>query len=358
MSALPADLFGGTRPDRALRVVHALASARLSWAALTRRQAPVPAARTDRLPLVVARRERVAADVVALQLRAPDAGRLPRWHPGAHLDLELPSGRSRQYSLCGDPGDRHRYRIAVRRLAGTGGSAEVHDALVPGLRVSARGPRNAFPFAAPGFGSPARRVLFVAGGIGITPVLPMVRLADRLGVDWSLTYTGRSRDTLPFRAELAAFGERVRVRTDDRDGRPEAADLLPGLRPGTAVYCCGPAGLTEIVLAATRTLPGVEVHLERFAPAPVVDGAAFEVELARTGEVLTVPADRTLLDALLTARPDRLYSCRQGFCRTCVTRVLGGEPDHRDDALTPAERAAGEMLPCVSRARGRLVLDI
>ncbi|MFC8530753.1 PDR/VanB family oxidoreductase [Nocardia sp. NPDC057227] len=357
---LPADLFGAGRPDRALRVVHALASARLRWSALTHRRAPVTAVHADRLPLIVARREQVADDVVALTFRAPDGGRLPRWHPGAHLDLELPSGRFRQYSLCGDPDDRNAYRIAVRRIdGGAGGSLELHGSVRTGSSLVARGPRNAFPFAVPGFGSPAHRLLFVAGGIGITPILPMLRLADRLGADWSLTYTGRSRASLPFRTELARYGRRVRIRTDDRDGLPDAAAVLPGLAPGTAVYCCGPTGLTDTVLAATRTLPGVEVHFERFGPAPVRDGVPFELELARTGEVLTVPADRSALDVLLTARPDRLYSCRQGFCRTCVTRVLAGDPDHRDGALTPAERAAGDLLPCVSRADGgRLVLDV
>ncbi|MFC8045706.1 PDR/VanB family oxidoreductase [Nocardia sp. NPDC057353] len=355
---LPADLFGDGRPDRALRVVHALASARLRWSALTHRRAPVTAVRADRLPLIVARREQVADDVIAFTFRAPDGGSLPRWHPGAHLDLELPSGRFRQYSLCGDPDDRRAYRIAVRRIDGGGGSLELHQSVTAGSSLVARGPRNAFPFAVPGFGSPARRLLFVAGGIGITPILPMLRLADRLGADWSLTYTGRTRESLPFRTELARHGTRARLRTDDRDGLPDAAELLPGLAPGTAVYCCGPSGLTDTVLAATRTMPGVEVHFERFGPAPVTNGVPFELELARTGEVLAVPADRSALDVLLEARPDRLYSCRQGFCRTCVTRVLVGEPDHRDGALTPAERAAGAMLPCVSRAAGgRLVLD-
>lgn len=357
---LPADLFGDGRPDRALRVVHALASARLRWSALTHRRAPATAVRADRLPLIVARREPVADDVVALTLRAEDGGRLPRWHPGAHLDLELPSGRLRQYSLCGDQDDARAYRIAVRRIdGGAGGSVELHESVTAGSALIARGPRNAFPFAVPGFGSPAHRLLFVAGGIGITPILPMLRLADRLGADWSLVYTGRTRESLAFRTELARYGDRVRLRTDDRDGLPDATELLPGLAPGTAVYCCGPAGLTDTVLTATRPLPGVEVHVERFGPAPVENGVPFELELARTGEVLTVPADRSALDVLLEARPDRLYSCRQGFCRTCVTRVVAGRPEHRDGALTPAERAAGDLLPCVSRAAGgRLVLDV
>ncbi|MCM6773550.1 PDR/VanB family oxidoreductase [Nocardia sp. CDC159] len=359
---LPDDLYGKPRQDRAIRVFDAIAQTRLRWSALINRRDPAGRVDDRRLTLTVVER-RVEArdtDVLSLLLTAPDGRELPVWRPGAHLDLELPSGRLRQYSLCGDPADRHGYRIAVRRIPdGGGGSLEVHRALRTGARVTVRGPRNAFPFVLPGYGSPAARLHFVAGGIGITPILPMLRMADRLGVDWSMVYTGRSRDTIPFLDEVEGFGDRVTVRTDDAHGLPTAADLLGGVGPDTAVYCCGPVPMTELIAAAVREMPGVELHSERFSAPPVRDGKPFTIELARTGEVIEVPADRSALEQVLRVRPDTAYSCRQGFCRTCRVRVLAGEVEHRDTVLTPGERADGDMLICVSRCGGeRLVLDL
>ncbi|MEU2043020.1 PDR/VanB family oxidoreductase [Nocardia niwae] len=359
---LPADLFGRREVDRTVRVLDAVASARLRWTTLVNRREPRARVDDRRLALVVTER-RIEAhdqDVVSLRLAASDGRALPRWHPGAHLDLELPSGRLRQYSLCGDPADVRAYRVAVRRIPeGGGGSVEVHDALAVGTPIVARGPRNAFPFAVPGHGSPATRLHFVAGGIGITPILPMARLAHRLGIEWSMVYTGRSRDTLPFLEEIAGFGDRVLVRTDDEHGLPDASALLPGIGPDTAVYCCGPVPMTTAIATAVRGMPYVELHSERFSPPPIVNGKPFEIRFASTGELVEVGADRTALDAILASRPDRPYSCRQGFCRTCKIRVLAGVPDHRDSVLTDAEREAGAMLVCVSRADGgRLVLDL
>ncbi|MBF6338494.1 oxidoreductase [Nocardia abscessus] len=359
---LPSDLFGKRDHDRAVRVLDAVASARLRWTTLVNRRDPRPRVDDRRLALVVTERRIEARDqdVVSLRLAAPDGRVLPPWRPGAHLDLELPSGRLRQYSLCGDPADIRAYRVAVRRIPeGGGGSVEVHDALPVGSPIVVRGPRNAFPFAVPGHGSPAARLHFVAGGIGITPILPMARLAHRLGIEWSMVYTGRSRDTLPFLDEIAGFGDRVVVRTDDEHGLPDAAALLPGVGPDTAVYCCGPVPMITVIADTVREMPYVELHSERFSPPPIVNGKPFEIQLASTGDVLEVGADRSALDTILGARPDRPYSCRQGFCRTCKVRVLAGEPDHRDTVLTAAEREAGEMLVCVSRADGgRLVLDL
>ncbi|MGY2027718.1 PDR/VanB family oxidoreductase [Nocardia gipuzkoensis] len=359
---LPADLFGKRDRDRAVWVLDAVASARLRWTTLVNRRDPRPRVDDRRLALVVTERRIEARDqdVVSLRLAAPDGRVLPPWRPGAHLDLELPSGRLRQYSLCGDPADVRAYRVAVRRIPeGGGGSVEAHDALPVGSPIVVRGPRNAFPFAAPGHGSPAARLHFVAGGIGITPILPMARLAHRLGIEWTMVYTGRSRDTLPFLDEIAGFGDRVVVRTDDEHGLPDAAALLPGVGPDTAVYCCGPVPMITVIAETVREMPYVELHSERFSPPPIVNGKPFEIQFASTGEVLEVGADRSALDTILQARPDRPYSCRQGFCRTCKIRVLAGEPDHRDTVLTAAEREAGEMLVCVSRADGgRLVLDL
>ncbi|WP_054813398.1 PDR/VanB family oxidoreductase [Nocardia arizonensis] len=358
---LPADLFGRRDRDRAVRVLDAVATARLKWTTIVNRHEVASTVDDRRIALVVTDRrvEAHAEEVVSLRFEGADRRELPRWRPGAHLDLELPSGRLRQYSLCGDPADTRGYRIAVRRIPdGGGGSAEVHDSLSVGTPITVRGPRNGFPFAVPGHGSPAERVHFVAGGIGITPILPMARLAHRLGLDWSMVYTGRDRDTIPFLREVEGFGGRVTVRTDEEHGLPDASALLPGVRRGTAVYCCGPVAMTAVVADAVRDR-GIELHSERFSPPPIIDGEPFDIEIASTAEVFEVPADRTALDAILDRRPDRPYSCRQGFCRTCAVRVLAGPVDHRDRVLTDAERDAGDMLVCVSRsAGGRLVLDL
>lgn len=315
------------------------------------------------IALTVAERRVVAHDqnVVALTLTAPDRSPLPAWYPGAHLDIRLPSGRVRQYSLCGDPAVRTAYRIAVRRIPdGGGGSVEVHTALVPGAGVTTRGPRNAFPLAVPGHGSPASRMRFIAGGIGITPILPMLGLAQRLGVEWSMVYTGRSAESIPFVEEVRRFGDRVTVRTDDVNGLPSAEDLLGECPDGTSVYACGPAPMLSLITSRLQGRDRVELHVERFAAAPVLDGAEFTVTVQSSGERITVAADETLLAALLRAGVPVAYSCRQGFCGTCRTRVRHGAVQHRDTLLTEPERADGLMLTCVSRAPagGHVVLDL
>ncbi|MGE0219019.1 PDR/VanB family oxidoreductase [Mycolicibacterium sp.] len=316
----------------------------------------------NRKTVRVAGRQIVArdADVVALTLTDPAAAALPRWHPGAHVDVHLPSGRVRQYSLCGDPADEDEYRIAVRRVPhGGGGSIEAHH-LTVGQLIEISAPRNGFMMPVPGSGSRAERLRFVAAGIGITPILPMIRQADRLGVPWSLRYAGRHRASLPFVDELTAFGDKVQIRTDDAaHGAPTAVDLLDGVDERTAVYVCGPPPLIEVVRAAVPA--DAELHIERFSPLPVVDAAPFEVELARTGEVVPVAGDASTLAALRAVRPNLAYSCQQGFCGTCVQRVLGGEVAHLDHTLTDRQRELGRMLVCVSRAKtagARLILDL
>ena len=300
-------------------------------------------------------------DVVAVTMAAADGRPLPRWHPGAHLDLHLPSGRLRQYSLCGDPDDTDTYRIAVRRIVdGGGGSIEVHEELREGSSVTTHGPRNAFPLTVPGYGSPTKEFRFVAGGIGITPILPMLALAERLGVDWSMVYAGRSRDSLPFIEEVSRFGDRIEIRTDDVSGVPTAAELLGDCPDGTTVYACGPAPMLTAIRAALVGRDDVELHFERFAAPPVVDGRAFSATVASTGQEIAVGADETLLAALRRANVAAPYSCQQGFCGTCRTRVVSGAVDHRDTLLTEPERDGGMMLVCISRAANgeRLTLDL
>lgn len=296
-------------------------------------------------------------DVASLVLASPDGERLPPWHPGAHLDLLLPSGRMRQYSLCGDVSDPYHYRIAVRRIPdGGGGSIEVHDALQIGATVSILGPRNAFPLAMTQPGP--RKLHFVAGGIGITPILSMIAFAEQLGKPWTMVYTGRHRDSLPFLNELKRFGDRVIIRTDDQSGLPTADNLLPDVGENDAVYCCGPAPMLAVLQRRLLEMPSVELHFERFAAAPVVDGHPFEVQLGPGGPVLNVPADRTALDVIKERLPHVAYSCQQGFCGTCKVHVLAGNADHRDQILTESQREEGQILTCVSRGEGRLVLDL
>nr|WSW71573.1 PDR/VanB family oxidoreductase [Streptomyces sp. NBC_00995] len=303
--------------------------------------------------LVITGRTTPADGVVQLRLEGPD---LPPWQPGAHLDLVLPSGLVRQYSLCGDPADRTAYTVATRLSEnGRGGSREVHALLHEGQEVEVRGPRNRFPLA------DARSYLLVAGGIGITPVLPMVRELAAAGADWRLLYGGRSRATMPFLAEiekLGADGDRVTVVPQDEAGHPDVAAALADTAEGTAVHCCGPEPLTDAVAAAL--LPGRTLHLERFS-APGTDSAGpapFEVELRRSGRTVPVAAGQSVLAAVRAELPHVSYSCEQGFCGTCRQRVLDGEVEHRDDLLTDAERGES-MLICVSRCRGgRLVLDL
>lgn len=291
--------------------------------------------------------DREAADVVSLTLRAAGGGPLPAWRPGAHVDVFLPSGRQRQYSLCGDPSDRFRYRIAVRLIpGGGGGSREIHQSLRIGDRLRIRGPRNAFTFVdAPSY-------LFLAGGIGITPIIPMVEAAGTRG---RLVYVGRSRETMPFLTDLPDAD----VRPDDEFGPPDVAALLARAEPGAAVYVCGPPPMLEAAQQCLFELnPTASLHTERFSALPVVAGAEFDLTLARTGTTIRVAADETALTAIHRELPDVAYSCRQGFCGTCKVAVVSGAVDHRDRVLTAAERE-NQMLVCVSRAASEhLVVDL
>lgn len=293
-----------------------------------------------------------AEDVVSLRLEPLDERLLPGWSPGAHIDVELVDGRIRQYSLCGDPAERGHYRIAVRRIAdGDGGSLAMHR-LAPGDGITVRGPRHAFPFVE------ARSYLFVAGGIGITPILPMVVAAARRGADWNLVYTGRTRAAMPFLSELAALDPgRVRLRPDDEFGRPDAPAIAALAAPGSSLYACGPPPMIESLRAALPVGSGVALHYERFSAAPVVEGEPFEVVLAHSGRVVGVGAHETALTAVRRVLPDVAYSCRQGFCGTCQVGLIGGEVQHRDRCLTEPERATRFAL-CVSRAHGRVTLEL
>ncbi|KOU78029.1 ferredoxin [Streptomyces sp. MMG1533] len=304
--------------------------------------------------LVVDRREFAADGVLSLTLRHPLGERLPAWEPGAHIDVVLGPELERQYSLCSDPDDRDAWRIAVlREPDGRGGSAHVHGQLGQGDKVRVRGPRNHFAL------KPAPRYRFVAGGIGITPILPMLAAAEAAGAEWTLLYGGRSRESMAFTGELGRYGDRVTIAPQDETGLLDLGSVLDEVPEDTLVYCCGPGPLLDAVEARC---PAGALHVERFQPKEQETGenTEFEVELARSGRTLTVPVDVSVLDAVRSAGVEVLFSCTEGTCGTCETDVLDGTPDHRDSVLTDEEREAGEtMLICVSRCRGkRLVLDL
>lgn len=313
-----------------------------------------------RLDLLVHRMTWEADGVLSIEITHPDGDPLPAWQPGAHIDVHT-GGHIRQYSLCSDPADTTHWRIGIlREPASRGGSAHLHTQLRPGQTLHVQGPRNHFALDPAG---DATGYLFIAGGIGITPILAMAREAARTHTPWRLVHGGRSRTSMAFGTELTALAElpggTVEFVPQDEHGHLDLDTLLGDLAPGTQVYCCGP----EPLLAAVEERHP-EARTERFA-APATqprDGqdTGFDVICSRTGITVPVGPDTPVLDALETAGITIASSCRDGICGTCETKVLEGTPDHRDFLLTDNERETGtSMMPCVSRARTpRLVLDL
>jgi ferredoxin-NADP reductase len=307
--------------------------------------------------LVIQETALVADDVVAVTLSAPDGAELPAWTPGAHIDVVLDEDLTRQYSLCGPVSDLTRYRIGVLKSpTSRGGSVAVH-ALKAGDNVRVRGPRNHFPLIGSG------RYQFIAGGIGITPLLPMIAEVEAAGTDWNLVYGGRSRSSMAFLDELDRYGQRVTVVPQDEQGAIDLAQVLGQPRTDTAVYCCGPTGLLDAVEGLCQSGEPGTLHYERFAAkeqAAVDPGSTFDVVLARSGMTLTVPADKSIFEVCRDAGVSVLGSCFEGVCGTCETGVLDGEVDHRDSILNEEERESNEfMMICVSRCKSKqLTLDL
>lgn len=305
--------------------------------------------------LIVAARTVESDSVVSLELIDPDGRPLPSWRPGAHIDVVMPTGLVRQYSLCGPVDDPRRWRIAVlREAAGRGGSQWIHDHALQGAKLTIRGPRNHFQLV------DAQRYVFVAGGIGITPILPMVEYVARQGAEWTLYYTGRTRSSMAFLGELISRHDHLVVVPRDEAGRLDVAAVLAAARGDTVVYCCGPAALIDAVRDAPTD---ASVHVERFSADPASSNLineAFEVELAASSMTITVAPDVSILQAVRDAGVHVMSSCSAGTCGTCETPVLEGVVDHRDSVLDDEEKAANDtMMLCVSRARGtRLVLDL
>ncbi|WP_148046113.1 PDR/VanB family oxidoreductase [Nocardioides marmoriginsengisoli] len=347
--------FRANPPSRSMRFLGVIVAAYEKASGLSGHYRPdiVEVRRT--LDVVVDEVRQESDGVRSFRLVAADGGELPGWHPGAHVDVVLPSGRQRQYSLTGSPREHDHYRIAVREIAdGGGGSREMH-ALEAGQPLTLRGPRNAFPFIG------VDKYLFVAGGIGITPIRPMLYDAIERGVDWQFVYTGRDRGSMPFLAELtdlaAAYPDRVHLRPDDEFGVPTGLAILDYAPDGAALYTCGPPPMID---AIRRVIPAENIatlHYERFSPPPVVGGEPFTVVLARSGHVVPVAGDQSALAAIRAVLPDVAYSCQQGYCGTCPVALIGGDVEHHDRCLTDAQRET-RMTICVSRGSGRVTLDL
>lgn len=322
---------------------------------------------TTALTQLLVRQQRLESEgVLSLVLEHPAGDELPEWTPGAHIDIVLPSGTVRQYSLCSDPRDRTAYRIGVlNEPSGRGGSREIHQNIRVGDLLSYSGPRNHFEL------EPAPHYLLIAGGIGITPILAMARQIAPSGAGLTLLYGGRSRRSMAFLEEVAMIcGAHVSIMPQDECGHPDLNGAMATAPAGTAVYCCGPEPLIRAAEEACfRHLGPEAMHFERFgaAPAPAAGSgtdeshrsAAFEVELRQSNCVLKVPAERTLLEVVREVNPSILFSCEEGFCGSCETRVLAGVPEHNDTILSQAARDKNDtMMICVGRSKtSRLVLD-
>jgi|SRR5262245_48237893 len=309
------------------------------------------------LKLLVKQMTWEAQGVLSLQLVSPDEQPLPPWEPGAHIDLILNSDIVRQYSLCSEPSDLTGYRVAIlHEEASRGGSEFIHTRLRPGQALIGRGPRNHFKIL------PARSYIFIAGGIGITPLVPMIAAAERAGSSWRLLYGGRSLATMAFRGELSAYGSRVELCPQDERGLLELGSWLSQPNPGTRVYCCGPESLLRAVEQHCQIWPEGSLQIERFAPKPTEhqgQECSFEVFCKSSGVTVQVGSNCSILHALEAAGLDMPRSCEEGICGTCETRVIEGIPDHRDSILTARERRENAtMMICISRSiSDRLVLE-
>jgi vanillate O-demethylase ferredoxin subunit len=294
--------------------------------------------------------------ITSYDLRPMEGGELPAFTAGAHIDLTLPNGLIRSYSLVNPQTERHRYVIAVQKdRASRGGSKWVHENFHPGDILTINGPRNNFPL-----NESAEKSILLAGGIGITPILSMSERLAALGRDWELIYCARTRGD-------AAFVDRLKGNVKfNFDGEPggKMLDIAAVVRAAPAnahFYCCGPLPMLSAFEAATADLPRERVHVEYFtAKEPPAVGGGFKVVLAKSGKEFIVPPGKTILDTLLDAGLDIPYSCMEGVCGTCETKVLEGTPDHRDLILTEDEHAAGKsMMICCSGSKSeKLVLDL
>lgn len=299
-----------------------------------------------------------APNIISYELRPPEGGELPAFTAGAHIDITLPNGLVRSYSLLNPQSERHRYVIAVQKdRASRGGSKWVHENFRAGDLVTVNGPRNNFPLD-----EAAEKSVLIAGGIGITPILSMVERLGAIGRDWELVYCSRKRGGTAFLERLQGKPQ-VRFNFDEEPGGRmlDIAAVVKAAPPQAHLYCCGPLPMLEAFEQATKDLPRERVHVEYFtAKAPPAVEGGFTIVLAKSGLTLSVAPGKTILDTLRDNGFDTPFSCTEGVCGTCETRVLEGVPDHRDLILTEAERASNKtILICCSGSKSdKLVLDL
>lgn len=312
----------------------------------------------------VARKSQEAVDICTFELVSADGGPLPAFSAGSHIDVHIPNGMTRQYSLCNDPTESDRYIIGVLKDPATrGGSKAIHELVTEGDVLQISAPRNHFPLA-----HEAKRSVLLAGGIGVTPILCMAERLAITGAEFEMHYCARSKERAAFLGRIAksAFARRVLFHFDD--GAPEQKlDIVAVLakpQAGTHLYVCGPKGFMDAALNAARAAgwPEAQLHYEFFA-AEVIrfeSDEGFKVKLAGSGRTIVVPKNKTVVEALAAAGVEVQTSCEQGICGTCLTRVLEGVPDHRDMYMTSEERAKNDQFtPCCSRSKsGMLVLDL
>ncbi len=296
--------------------------------------------------------------ILLFELQAPDGGMLPAFTAGAHVDVHLPDGITRQYSLANDPRERGHYLLGIKRdPASRGGSRYLHDTLRVGQMVDVSAPRNHFPL-----NEEASHSVFIAGGIGITPMAAMVARARALGLDWTLHYSVRERAEAAFLATLGDGGNVHLHVNAEHDGAPlDMASVVAQAPADAHLYCCGPGPMLDAYEAACQARPASHVHLERFASdQAAATGGGFTVELARSKRTLQISAGQTILQAVQDAGIAARSSCAQGVCGACETRVLAGRPDHRDALLSDEERAANDvmMICCSGSLEPVLVLDL
>ncbi|MFC6154523.1 PDR/VanB family oxidoreductase [Nocardioides yefusunii] len=324
----------------------------------------------DSYEVRVAKVTQEAEGVISITVIDPAGHDLPEWKAGAHLEIRTPSGLVRQYSLCSSPSNTLEYRVSVlREENGRGGSKELHDTDLKNKQLIVVGPRNHFPL------EKHDKYVFIAGGIGVTPIRAMVEelVTEQPDAEFTVVYGGRSLATMAFREELVELaGDKLTVVPQDTDGLIDLKAALAGADAGTGVYCCGPSPLINAVEAAVAEhAPEADLHFERFEAsaeataeraAKALTDVPFELELRRTGVTTQVAAGQTVLDAILKEKGDFDFSCEEGHCGSCFATILEGKVDHRDEVLNEDEKANGDqMYVCVSRAAegcDKIVLDV
>jgi vanillate O-demethylase ferredoxin subunit len=316
------------------------------------------------LSVRVERKVQEALDICTFELVDVGGKPLPAFSAGSHIDVQLPGGITRQYSLCNDPQESHRYLIGVLKdPASRGGSKAMHELVNVGDTLTISAPRNHFPLA-----HEAAHSVLLAGGIGVTPILCMAERLAIASASFEMHYATRSRERTAFHQRIgkSGFASKVQFHLDDgaQEQKLQLATLLATPEAGTHLYVCGPKGFMDAVLGTARAngWPEAQIHYEYFGAEIIksADDGSFQVQLASSGKIVRIPADQTVTAALAKAGVEILTSCEQGVCGTCITRVLEGEPDHRDLYFTPEQQARNDQFtPCCSRSKSPLlVLDL